>query len=126
MRQQPAFGSADCLSDEGKDIKNSIFDKTVKGKKTSLQDYLPSLSREGCPLSFERALLTSPGLFGWFGMHLPFCCQLLENWEGCFNKHKIQLLMVRDVSDLILHEGGERYCAVIFFSWNGKQTLSLP
>lgn len=32
VQQQPSLGTAGCLSDEGKDIKNNNFDKAVKGK----------------------------------------------------------------------------------------------
>lgn len=49
--------------------------------------------------------------------------QLLENWEVCFNKHKIQLCMVRDVDNLILCGQGEHYCPVMFLAGMGDKPL---
>lgn len=78
------------------------------------------------PCNLRGPINTSLCLFWWFGTHLSVFFQLLENWEVCFNKHKIQLCMVRDVDNLILCGQGEHYCPVMFLAGTGdKSPLSL-
>lgn len=102
-------------------LKMVFLTRQLKEKKTVCKPTFLLSQGKAVFCNLRGALLTPLALFWWFGTHLSFCFQLLENLEVCFNRHKIHLHMVRGCGppDFVWRGRTLSFCNC--FSWGGGE-----